>query len=194
MAITSAELVKSLTGATSDGGVQASADASLGNYRSSTTITTGADNNLFDDISGAEASAGCTEYRCLVFQNTNALLDLTTAKVYVSAEVANTDVTYALCLERPTTLTTGNAQSIANETTAPDLTNVTYNTSGAWTDSASCNSFATGLAVGPLNSVGTADLKTSELIFVWIRRVISASASAASSQGLTVTIQGDTAA
>ena len=195
MAITSAELKKYLTGAGSDGGAQASADASLGGYRSSTEITSASDNNLFDDVSGAEATAGHTDYRCLVFKNTDGALDLTTAKVYVSSDDSNSDTTYSLCLERPqTSLTAGNAQTIANEGTAPDLTNATYHTGGAWVVSTSCADFANGLAVGALDSTGTADLGAGELIYVWIKRVIGSSASAAAALSFTVTLQGDTAA
>jgi len=194
MAITSVQLEKSLTGATSDGGAQASADASLGNYRSSTSLTAG-DNNLFDDVSGAEAAAGDTDYRCFVFQNTNGSLALTTAKVYISVDDSNADTTYSLCLERPTGgLTNGHAQTISDEGTAPDISNTTYHTSGSWTESTSCADYANGLAVGPLDSTGTADLEHGELIFVWIKRVIGASASAASAVAFTVKLEGDTAA
>jgi hypothetical protein len=139
MPITTAELVKSLTGAASDNAAQASAAASLGHFRSSTVITSGNDNNLFDDVSGAEAAAGHTDYRCLVFQNTDGALDLTTAKVFVETDDSNADTTYSLCLERPqTTLTAGAAQTIGNEATAPDITNATYHTSGAWNSLGVC--------------------------------------------------------
>ena len=100
MAIVSTDLVKSLTGATADGGIQTDPDASLGNYRSSTTITDAVDNNLFDDVSGPEAAAGHTDYRCLVFQNKNATLALTDAKIFFSVDDANADTTYSLAVER----------------------------------------------------------------------------------------------
>ncbi len=195
MAIISGELKKYLTGASSDNGSQTDPDASLGNYHSSTEITSGNDNNLFDDISGAEAGTGHTDYRCLCFKNTNGALDLTSAKVYVSVDDSNDDTTYSICLERPqSSLTAGNAQTITNETTAPDLTNATYHTSGSWTESTSCTNYASGLVVGPLDSTGTADLKSGELIYVWIKRAIRSSASAANSVSFTVTLEGDTAA
>jgi len=194
MAITSAELVKSYTGASSNAGAQTDPDACLGDYRSSTTVPAG-DNNLFADITGDQALSGYTDYRCFVFQNTDAALSLTSAKVYISADDSNADTTYYLCLERPqSSLTVGNAQVIGNVTTAPDLTNSTYHTSGSFTVSTSCSTYATGLVVGPLNSTGTTALAPNELIYVWVKRVISASATAAAALSFTVTLKGDTAA
>ncbi len=38
-------------------------DASLGGIISTTQITDASDNNLFDDVTGDEASSGDTEYR-----------------------------------------------------------------------------------------------------------------------------------
>ena len=145
MAIVSTDLKKYLTvDTTGDGGAAGTPAGSLGDYRSTTEIDQVTyDNNLFDDVSGAEASAGHTDYRCFVFKNTHGTLDLTDAKVFFQVDDANADTTYSLCLERPqTSLTTGNAQLIANETTAPDISNTTYHTSGAWTASTSCNSYA----------------------------------------------------
>lgn len=195
MAIISTDLKKYLTGASSDGGAQSNPDASLGNYHSSTEITSGNDNNVFDDVSGAEASAGSTDYRVIAIKNTHATLDLTDAKVFVSTDDSNSDTTYSLCLERPqSSLTAGNAQTLSDEDTAPDLSNTTYHTGGAWTASTTCNSYANGLAVGPLDSTGDADLKSGEIIFVHIKRVIGSSAAAASGVSFTIRIQGDTAA
>ena len=197
MAITTAELVKSLTGATSDGAAQASSAESLGGFRGNTTITDSTDENLFDNITGLEAAeADYTDYRCLVFQNTDAALTLSTAKIFISADDSNSDTTYSFCLERPqTSLTTGTAQLLTDEgqTDAPDLTNATYHTSGAWTVSTSMASYATGLVVGPLNSMGTTGLAPNELIYVWVKRVVGVNAAAASDVAFTITLQGDTA-
>ena len=195
MPITEAELLKTYTGAATHNAAQADPDASLGGHSSSSEIGTG-DENLFDNISGAEAAeADYTDYRCIVFENTDPLLTLTDAKVYVSDDDLNADTTYYLCLERPqTNLETGAAQTIGDEDTAPDITNATYHTTGSWTASASCADYANGLVVGPLDSTGTTGLLPAELIFVWIKRVIAVDASAAADVTFTVTLQGDTAA
>ena len=82
MAIVEGDLDRYLTGAGSDGGAQASPAASLGSYRSSTEITDNTDNNLFDDVSGAEATAGDTEYRCICFKNNHGSLELQNANSF----------------------------------------------------------------------------------------------------------------
>jgi hypothetical protein len=78
-----------------------------------------------------------------------------------------------------------------NESTAPTVGagNVT-----AWSEFSTVASYATGISVDiNLHASGTT-LDTGELIFVWIKRVIGAAASAASAVSFTVRIQGETAA
>jgi len=196
MAIVASDLVKSLTGAGSDGGVQSDPDASFGGYRSSTTVVDNTDNNLFDDVSGAEASAGDTEYRCIVIQNEHASLELQDAKVYLQdADIGGSNVlSFAVEVPETANLTNGDAQTIANESTVPSSINTTnHNGTGSGvSDWSTATSYATGVAV----DLGghDANLGVDELVFVWIRRVIAASASAASAVNFTVRIEGDTAA
>lgn len=198
MPIVGTDLKKYLTGATSDGGVQSDPNASLGNYRGSTEPTSGADNALFDDVSGAESSAGDTEYRCLCFKNTHGSLSLTDAKIFFQADDANADTTYEIAVERPSTAgaTTGNAQTVANESTSPTVNTTAHNGAGSgisnWSASTAANSYAAGISVAQ-GSHGTS-LAPGEVVFVWLKRVISASASAASAVSFTVRVQGDTAA
>lgn len=198
MAIVETDLKKYLTGAGSDGGAQSDPALSLGSFRGSTEPTSGSDNALFDDVSGAESSAGDTEYRCLCFKNTHGSLSLTTAKVYVSADDANASTAYDIAVERPATagLTNGAAQSVANESTAPTVNTTGHNGVGSgisnWSASTAANSYANGISVAQ-GSAG-ADLAPGDIIFVWIKRVISASAAAANAVSMTVTLAGDTAA
>ena len=196
MAIVAGDLIKSLTGAASDGAAQADPDASFGGYRSATTITDDTDNNLFDDVSGAEASAGDTEYRCLVIQNKHAALELTDAKIYLQdADIGGTNVlSFAVEVPETANLTNGDAQTIANESTVPSSINTTnHNGVGSGvSDWSTATSYAAGVAV----NLGGHDvnLGVDELVFVWVRRVIDAAASAASAVNFTVRIEGDTAA
>lgn len=198
MAILGTDLKKYLTGAASDGGVQADPNASLGNYRSSTEPTSGADNALFDDVAGDEALSGDTEYRCLCFKNTHGSLSLTTARVFVQADDANADTTYSIALERPSTAgaVTGAAQTVANESTAPTVNVTAHNGVGSgisnWVLSTVANSYANGISAA--QGAHGANLGVGEVIFVWVRRVIGASASAANAVSLTIRLQGDTAA
>lgn len=198
MAIESTDLKKYLTGAASNGGAQSDPNASLGNYRSSTEPTSAQDNNLFDDVSGPEALAGHTDYRCLCFRNEHGSLSLTDARIFFSADDANADTTYSIAIERPATAgaTTGNAQSVGNETTAPTVNTTAHNGAGSgisnWVASSTANSYANGVSVA--QGSFTASLAPNELIFVWIRRVIGAAAGAASAVSFTIRLQGDSAA
>ncbi len=199
MAIVDSDIKRHLTGAASDGGTQTDADSSLGNYRSSSEITSGNDNNLFDDVSGAQAQAGHTDYRCIALQNKHATLALTEAKVYISTDDANSDTTYSIAVERPSTAgaTNGNAQGpVANENTAPTVNTTDHNGSGSgisnWALSTAANSYANGISVQ--QGSHDDDLDVDEIIFVWIKRVIGASASAANAVAFTITLEGNTAA
>lgn len=190
MAIVASDLKKYLTGASSDGGTQTDPNASFGGYRSSTEITDNTDNNLFDDVSGAEASAGDTEYRCICLKNTHGSLSLQNAKVWVSTDEANADTTISIAVEVPTTSdTAGTAQTIGNESTAPTVNSGNVSN---WYASSAVNSYANGIAIN-INA-HDANLDNGEIIFVWIKRVIGASASAASGVNFTLRLQGDTAA
>ena len=198
MPIVGTDLKKYLTGAASDGGAQSNPGASLGNYRGSTEPTSGADNALFDDVSGAESAAGGTEYRCLCFKNTHGSLSLTNAKIFFQADDANASTAYDIAVERPATAgaTNGNAQTIVNEGTAPTVNTTAHNGAGSgisnWSASTAANSYANGISVA--QGSHTSSLAPGEVVFVWIRRVISASAAAASAVSFTIRIQGDTAA
>jgi hypothetical protein len=55
----------------SGGAGNANPNASLGGARSNTLVGAGID-NLFDDVTGDEAAAGDTEYRCIYFRNEDA--------------------------------------------------------------------------------------------------------------------------
>jgi len=190
MAIVAGDLKKYLTGASSDGGTQTNPNLALGNYRSATEITDNTDNNLFDDVSGSEASAGDTEYRCICLKNTHGTLSLQNAKVWVSTDEANASTALYLALEVPTGGdTNGYAQTIGTESTAPTVGSGNVS---AWYATSALNSYANGIAVN--QGSHDVNLDAGEIVFVWIKRVISASAAAASGINFTIRLQGDTAA
>ena len=192
MPIIASDLVKYFTqgGGISDGGAAGSAATSLGGYRGTGVITDNLDNNLFDDVSGAEALAGDTEYRCLCIRNNHASLALQNAKIWVSTDEANADTTISIAVEVPTgSATTGSAQSVANESTAPT---VNAGNVSNWYASSAVNSYANGIAIN-ING-HSANLGVGEIVFVWVRRVVGVAAAAASGVNFTLRIQGDTAA
>lgn len=195
MAISSSDLIKYLTGATSNGGTQTDPNASLGDYRSSTSITDASDNNLFDDVSGSEAESGDTEYRCLCIKNEHGSLELQSAKVYLSESDIGTGNSVEFAVEVPASgsETDGNAQSVADESTAPSVNTTDHNGSGSGvSDWSTGTSYSGGV---PVNQGGhDSNIGVSEIIFVWIKRVIGSGASAASAVDFTVRVEGDSAA
>lgn len=91
MPIISTDLKYYLTGAATDGGAQTNPHASFGNFRSSSEITSGIPNNLWDDVSVSEAQAGDTEYRAIMFKNTHATITLRDIKIWITEETAGQD-------------------------------------------------------------------------------------------------------
>lgn len=143
-------------------------------------------NNLWDNTSGAEASAGDTEYRCVCFKNTHATLDLTESTVFMAA-TGNAQIVVSFAVEVPTTSdTTGSCQTIANESTAP---NVNAGNVSNWS---TATTYATGqtLAINAHDD----DLGHGEIVFVWLRRVVAAGATAVNSEDHYVYITGNTLA
>lgn len=180
MAIQATDLLYKYTGAVSHDAAQTDPDASLGGFRASSSITTGVDNNVFDDVSGAEASSGDTEYRAVGFLNNHGSLPLTSTVVWISADTGNGEDDISFGVEAPSpSETTGSIQTIADESTAPSAVSFSDATSKA-----------TGLNC-PLTSQ---EVGAGEWFGIWLRRIISASASAATAEAVTIRVEGETAA
>jgi len=193
MSVTANDLKLYLTGADSDGGVQSDADASVGKYRSSSEITSGELNNLFDDVGSAEASAGDTEYRCFCIKN-EAAETLYNVKVWLYSENdPNSDQAISYAVEVPETanLTNGDAQSVGDESSAPTVNTTDHNGVGSgisdW-DAGTTKETGQGVDQGAHD----AHLDTGELIFIWVKRVISSSSQAQSNMSFTIRLEGDT--
>jgi hypothetical protein len=186
MAISTGDIKHYLTGAGSDGGAQTNPALSTGNYRSSTEVASG-DANVFDDVSGAEASAGDIEYRCTCVKNEHATLSLQNAKVYIQTTTGVADDTIYIAVEVPTGGdTNGTCQTIANESAAP-----TVNT-GNVSNWSQATTYAAGVAVS--QGAHDANLDNAEIIFVWHKRDMTAGAVAVTAETYTIAVQGDSAA
>lgn len=148
-------------------------NASLGGIISTTEVTTGVLHNLFDLVAGSEASAGDTEYRCIYVKNTHGSLSLTSTVSWISSNTPSSDSTIDIGLGSSAIDVT--EQTVANESTAP--TSVT---------------FSAPATLGAGLSIGT--LAAGSFKAIWIRRTISASASAYSTDTATLNVGGDTAA
>jgi hypothetical protein len=166
MAITATDIKFFLSGTGGTG------DTSLGGAIHATEVSATV-NQFFDVVSGAESSAGDTEYRCLYVKNTHGSLTLYSAKVWISSNTPSTDTEITIGLG--TAAVSATEQTVADESTAP---------SGV--------SFSTAASEGAALSIG--DLVAGAYKAVWVKRVVSASAAAYTNDTFTITVRGDSAA
>jgi hypothetical protein len=153
MAILAANLQLFLTG----GALNADAALSLGGTTSSVAFTDATLQNLFANVSPAEALAGSVKYRALSFKNLAAETAYA-AVIYLSQETSSADTTVAIAYDATGT------QSVVNENTAP--TGLTFTTP---------LSLAAGIALG--------DVAASGVKRIWFRRTVTAGAAAANDTG-----------
>lgn len=154
------------------------AAGSHGKYISTTLITDAALNNLFPDITGDENAAQNVDYKCIFVHNNHATLTLQRTVVWLVGEVAGgADTAIALDLIGvvPVGQTTAQAATIADKNTAPVGT----------TAFAAPTTKATGLAIG--------DIPAGSVIAIWVRRTAKNTA-AQNNDGMTLRVEGDTAA
>jgi hypothetical protein len=174
VAITSADIKYrlSVTAATGDSSAGTAA-TSLGDQVSTTAITTATLNNLFDDVSGAEAAAGDIEYRCIFVLNDHATLTLQAAQVTIASQTAGGGL-IDIALDNIAVSAKGSASAqaaqIANESTSPG---------------ASAGAFGAGpLAIG--------DMAPGQVKGIWLRRTVTAGAGALNPDGVILSVSGDT--
>jgi hypothetical protein len=180
MAILQADLKFHYTGAATHEAAQGDGDLSLGKYRAADEISTGVDENVFDDVSGDEADVGDTEYRAIGFHNDHGTLPLTACVIWISVDTGNVDDDISFDVEAPAANeVTGQIQEIANESTEP--------TSPSWSD-------ATSKATGEDCPNASNQVVVDGWFGIWLRRVIAASAAAKTAETVTMRVEGDTAA
>lgn len=180
MAITAADIKFKFSVKTGTAGNQnaGTAAGSLGKYISTTEITDNTLNNLFDDITGDENAASEAEYRCIFVHNAHATLQLQNAVVWLSAEVAG-GASVAIATDNVAASVIGSAGAqaaeVANEDTAP----------GAVSAFSSPTTKGAGLSLG---SIDAGKCKA-----IWVRRT-AANSAALNNDGVTIKVEGDTAA
>jgi hypothetical protein len=146
---------------------------SLGGIISSVEVTTSI-HGLFDRVSGAEASTGDTEYRCIYFKNTDADADgLIDPAIFIQSQTSSIDTAVEIGLDPAGKSAT--ATSIAVEGNAP--AGVTFSAP---------STYETGLVLP------TDPYLQNAYIGLWIKRVVDASAEAYASDACTIRVQGDT--
>ena len=159
MTIIAANLAFYLTG----GAGNALPAASLGGVISNTSFTDNTLQNLFANVTPAEALAGSVKYRALSFKNLAAETAYG-AVIYLSQETSSADTTVAIAFDSTGT------QSIVNEDTAP--TGLSFSTP---------LSLGAGLALG--------DVAASGVRRIWFKRTVTAGAAQASDEGkFTITV------
>ena len=114
-------------------------------------ITSGALNNLWDDVSVADASGGDIEYRCVYVRNTHPAQQVTGVFVSIGTDPTESDISIGLGAAG----LNGTETAVADEDTAPG--GVSFGTDA--------------LSIGPLS--------TTDHYGVWIRRTVIAGAGAA---------------
>ncbi len=160
----------------SGGAANTDPDASLGGAMSTVgggLITTAVLNNLFDDVTGAEGDTGDTEYRCIYIKNNHGSLTLSNTVIWIATETPSSDSLVDLALGGAGL--NGTAETVVDESTAPSGETFSHPTSKG-------------------GGLSLASLASGEFFPVWIRRVISASASAVNNDGPTLRVEGDTPA
>jgi hypothetical protein len=151
---------------------------SLGDQISTTVLSGTALNNLFDDVSGAESTAGRLEYRCVFAHNSHPTLTMTNAVVWLSAE-AGGGASAAVGADTTAISAIGSASAqaltVANESTAP-----------AGVSFSSPTTSAAGVALG---SIAPGQCKA-----FWVRRTVAAATAAMNNDTVDIAVTCETAA
>lgn len=145
-------------------------NASLGGAISSTAVTDNSANNVWDDVSGSETSAGDIEYRCVYIRNSHATLTAFSTKIWIDTNTTSSSTTVDIGLG--SSAVNGTEQTVANESTAPS--SVTFSAPGVGTE----------LSIG---SIPAGQHKA-----VWIRRTVTAGGSATDDDTYILKVSCDT--
>lgn len=148
----------------------------LGGAITATEITDATVANLFDNVSGAEARDGDTEYRAFYAKNTHATLTWQVVKHWIGSNTTSTDDTLNIGLDLAGVITTGAGDSIADESTAPDPA-VTF-----------------VAAVDEAAALSIGDMIPGSYILIWVKRIVSSSAAAIAANAATLNFTGDSEA
>lgn len=157
----------------SGGAANSDPNASLGGAKSTTQIVDATVQNLFANVSGAEAAAGSTKYRGLYFHNGHATLALQNAVLWIQQETPSADTLVNLALAGEGL--NGTMETVADEDTAPVGEVFTHpTTKGA------------GLSLG--------NVPAGQHYGIWVQRIVSAAAAAANADNAVLRVEGETAA
>jgi len=162
-------------GSSGNSTAQGNVNNSLGKYASTTDMTDASLNNLYDNISGDENTAGTVDYRAFAVINNHGTLTWTGPKVWLLSEIAG-GASLSIGLD-PVGVVAASAvmgTSIGSETSAP--AGVTFSAP---------TTKAAGLSPG--------DVPAGSGFIVWVKRT-AANNAAIDSDGGTFRAEGDTSA
>jgi hypothetical protein len=165
------------TGSAGNSAAQPDPAQSLGKYISTTVWAGGVLHDLFPLITGAQNAGFAVDYRCIFVHNAHASLPLTSAKVWISAEVAS-GATAAIGIDPTAASAIGASSAQAVQVTDGNTAPVGVTFSSPTTEGA-------GLSLG--------DIPAGSCKALWVRRSATNSA-ALNNDGFTLTVKGDTAA
>jgi hypothetical protein len=151
---------------------------SRGRYVSNTVLPDGGMNNLFPDITGDENAAQNVDYQCVFVHNAHPTLTLKSARAWIASQVpGGSEAAIAVDNIGAKALGSTDAQAgeIANKDQQPPAT-------GAYS---SATTKAGGIALG--------DLGPGTVRAIWVRRT-AANSGATANDGVTLRVEGDTAA
>ena len=171
MPIASTDLLLRLSG----GSGNTDPDLALGGIMSTSTSisTTVSEENLFNNFTAAETTAGSTKYRGLYLLNNHGSISLTASAVYIPTNTPSTTTAAAIALAGEGVNAT--METIANETTAP--VGETFSAPAT---------FGAGLSTGTLTA--------GQRYGVWIRIIVDASSPAYDNDDWQLAWQGTTTA
>ena len=149
----------------SGGASNADPNASLGGTHSSVALSGTAMNNLFDDVSPAEATAGDTEYRAIDVTNTGDATGVV-VKIFMDPETSSASTALDMGIEASPL---GSTLSIADETTAPAGVTFAHYTSAS--------------------KLTLPDIAAAAYCRVWVRRVVTAGATNTASDSGTINVE-----
>lgn len=149
-------------------------EASLGGYMSTTAVSDGVPNNLFEDVTRQQAETGGDFYRCVFVVNTHLTDTWYDVVVWIQSQVpGGTDIAIGLDPTGvvPADDTDPQALTIADETTAP-----------AGVEFSSPTSIDAGLTVD--------ELGPGECFALWVRNRVPENTTAMENDGATLAVTG----
>ena len=179
MAITASDILfkLSVTSGSAGNSTSGTVAGSLGKYISTTQITDNSLDNLIASFSGTENANSTVKYKCFFIHNAHATLTAQSVVAYLSAE-ASGGASAAIGVDTTAASAIGSASSQA-------LTIADENTAPAGVSFSSPTTAGTGISVG--------NIAAGSCRAVWVRAT-AANTSAKDSDGVTISVQLDTAA